>query len=319
MRDATQQCLDIAEKIIAVLDGGEIYKKYAKLKEKYFSSSSMSPELDPHLKKIALENRELSNKLENLKELIQNSDTLENYVISQFQAMQSKAVPNATMPAQLSIEEAAEALYQAIESRIESNTIVRQRITAENTELREKISSQRAQIEDDIKKLTDRHLESDHDFRKRREDVKNKISEIEAQVAKLKDDVIEIEEDNASLEDSLSAKDHQKDSTKSELQALQRRQGIATTRCEDLRNSASLLSSELEAKIKEIELLQAKQRFGVQDVDPEDIEELKMVEAEIKALEAENSRLSLELKKQRLSGVSLEQSEPTKLSSFIGL
>ena len=83
------RCLDLAEAILKVLDGGQVFKRYSNVKEKIFRTMPSNLELDPHLKKIALENRELHRKLEETRESLKNTESLESYVISEI----SKIIP----------------------------------------------------------------------------------------------------------------------------------------------------------------------------------------------------------------------------------
>lgn len=322
MQEATQKCLEIAEKIVAVLDDGEIYKKYLPIRQKYFANAGTSPELDPHLKKIALENRELLNRVQLLRDEINSTESLENYVINAITKMQVKVLPKTKPGHYISVEESCSALLASLESRNESASIFRDQISKENNTLLERTSSLQLNANEELKKIHNHHIEIDHAYRQKENTIKQRLDALNNQIEATQRKVDDVEESNADLEDSMARKNSQAEALGIKLNESELKNRDARSRCEELRKQASLLMSELESKTKEIEYLQTKQRFGVQDPDYEDIDDLRAIEAEIESLERDNARLTLEIKKRRLAGVQQSSqdmdNEPTKLTTNLG-
>ena len=78
------------------------------------------------------------------------------------------------------------------------------------------------------------------------------------------------------------------------------------------------LLRELETRTKDVLRKKAMQRFSSTDPDPEELEELIMLENDIETLEKEHKALSQELKRRRLSLSTTENSDVTKLSTLSG-
>lgn len=316
MQENTQQCLELAEKIVAVLDGGEVFKKYNRIKQKIFSNSPQNLELDPHLKKIALENRDLQRQLEELKDSLKNSDSLENYLINGLFKIQTKVVPNSTTITPLTVEDALHSLEKAVESKLEANASIREQYTRSNTQLREKISALMSSTNEQLEKIKNRHIEQDHQYRSKAQEVDKQIADIDAEIEKLQSQLGEVEEENGSITTEIHKIDSKASSLKRLLADAEKKNGIAESRYKDLQSTATLLSTELETKINEIKMLHAQQRFNTVDIEEADIDELETVEAELEQLQAEHKRLSTEIKKQRLTLVGIENNEVTKLSTI---
>ncbi|EAY14384.1 hypothetical protein TVAG_255760 [Trichomonas vaginalis G3] len=316
MQENTLQCLDLAEKIIAVLDGGEVFKKYSRIKQKIYNNSPHNLDLDPHLKKIALENRDLQKQLEELRDSLKNSDTLENYIISGLQKIQAKVVPNSTDQECTTIDEALQSLGRAIDSKLEANASIREQYTRSNTQLREKISTLMATTNEQLDKITNRHIEQDHQFRAKSEEIDAQIQELNSEIEEVNTKLKEITDQNNDILLDIKKVSSQASSLNKQLSEADKKNKIAMTRYKDLQSTAELLSTELETKTREIKMIRAQQRFNTMDVDEADIEELELIEAALAQLEEEHKKLELELKKRRLAATGTENSEVTKLSTI---
>ena len=121
------------------------------------------------------------------------------------------------------------------------------------------------------------------------------------------------------MESSLSAKESEQNAKQAALNEVQKRSLSESARLEQFRQTADRLSTELETRRNDILRKQASQRFSAQDPDPEDLEELVMLQNETETLEKENRALSQELKRKRLSLAGIDSSDVTKLTSISGL
>ena len=311
MQENISQCLELAEKIVGVLDGGEVYKKYNRIKQKIFNNSHQSLELDPHLKKIALENRDLQRQRDELRESLQNSNTLDNYIINGLMKIQSKVVPNSAIIDPDSIEDAIASLQKAIESKLEANSSIREQYTRSNTQLREKISSLTSSTNEQLDRIKNRHIEQDHKYRLKAQEVDQQLAELNAEIEKTQSQLTELEDENNQISSELHTIDSKSSSLKRQLSEAEKRNSIALSRYNDLQNTAKLLSTELETKIGEIKMIHAQQRFNTIDIEESDIDELEAIEAEYEQLQKEHKRLSDEIKKQRLTLAGLDNNEVT--------
>ena len=317
MSESTMRCLDLAEAILKVLDGGQVFKRYSNVKEKIFRTMPSNLELDPHLKKIALENRELHRKLEETRESLKNTESLESYVISEISKIQHKVLPKSDIDTHLSIDESIDALQKIIDSRIESNSFIRNNLTLENNSLREKISSLKSSVNAELESIRSNHIELDHRYRSKSAKVEKHLKELEDEISSIKDELDRIEEENADMESSLSVKASEQKTKQTSLDDVENRARSEEARLMEFRRTADRLSIELETRTKEVLRKKAMQRFSAADPDPEELEELIMLENENETLEKENRALSQELKKRRLA-ISTADSDVTKLSTLSG-
>ena len=317
MSESTMRCLDLAEAILKVLDGGQVFKRYANVKEKIFRTMPSNLELDPHLKKIALENRELHRKLEETRESLKNTESLESYVISEISKIQHKVLPKSDIDTHLSIDESIDALQKIIDSRIESNSFIRNNLTLENNSLREKISSLKSSVNAELESIRSNHIELDHRYRSKSAKVEKHLKELEDEISSIKDELDKVEEENADMESSLSVKASEQKTKQTSLDDVESRARSEEARLMEFRRTADRLSIELETRTKEVLRKKAMQRFSSADPDPEELEELIMLENENETLEKENRALSQELKKRRLA-ISTADSDVTKLSTLSG-
>ena len=318
MAESTIRCLDLAEAILKVLDGGQVFKRYMTVKQKIFRTMPSNLELDPHLKKIALENRELHRKLEESRESLKNTESLVSYVISEISKIQRKVLPKSDFDPHLSIEESIDALQKIIDSRIESNSFIRNNLTCENNSLREKISSFKSSVNAELETIRNNHIELDHKYRSKSAKVEQHLKELEDEINSLSEELNRVEEENADMESSLSVKATEQKAKQSSLDDVEKRAKLEENRLLEFRKTADRLSTELETRTKDVLRKKAMQRFSSTDPDPEELEELIMLENENETLEKENKSLSQELKRRRLAISSAENAEVTKLSTISG-
>ena len=318
MSESTIHCLDLAEAILKVLDGGQVFKRYSNVKEKIFRTMPSNLELDPHLKKIALENRELHRKLEETRESLKNTESLESYVITEISKIQRKVLPKSDFDAHLSIDESIDALQKIIDSRIESNSFIRNNLTLENNSLREKISAFKSSVNSELETIRTNHIELDHRYRSKSAKVEQQLKQLEDEIASIKEELDRIEEENADMESSLSVKASEQKTKQNSLDDVEKRARSEEARLIEFRKTADRLATELETRTKDVLRKKAMQRFSATDPDPEELEELIMLENENESLEKENRALSQELKRRRLALSTAENNDVTKLSTLSG-
>jgi chromosome segregation ATPase len=310
--DPTAKCLDVAEKVIGCLNDGEILRRYLTIKKRIYESRPA--QLSPHLKRIALEKRELTNQLEGLRKSFANAATLESWILAQLEFMQKKVLPDSAFQRD-SVDSACASLLQVVEAKAESNNVIRQRLTDENTTLRDRISSLKAATNEELQLSRKRLLDLDHKFRGKRQRIQATLTQCQSDIEKQVADHTEVEEESKQITASMDAKQIVAKELMTKLSDLEKKKALEDLRLRDLKRQCDRLRSENEAKEREIESQRAAQRFGVADADDRELVDLRTLEAEVAKLIQDNERLSLEVKKKRLVAGSLEVTEISSISS----
>jgi len=298
---AEQKVLELSEKILSALGDGSIYMKYLKIKEKAVSMSPGRVNLDVHLKRLALENRELNRKIAEVKATENSNETLENYVIGSLVQMRKDTLPDAKVPPPISLNDACEALIAIIDAKSESNMLLRQKYTNENSILRDKISNIQKSSTEELQKIHQRHIDIDHKSRAHQKKITDSYTRLTEEMKNLIVQIENIEEENAGIEDSINSYENQAKVLAQRLSEAESKRGMTKSRLIGLQKKANLLRSDFENKSQLIESKRAAQRFGTSDADPKEVEELKDLEAKIAKLAEENELMQLELKKKKLS------------------
>jgi chromosome segregation ATPase len=309
---AVAKCLDVAEKVIGCLNDGASLRRYLAIKKRI--SESRAPQLSPHLKRIALEKRELTNQLESLRKLFADATTLESWVLVQLEFLQKKVLHESAFQGD-SIDGACESLFQVIEAKSESNTVIRQRLTDENTTVRDRISSLRSMTDEELQLSQKRVLELNHTFRGKQQRLQATVAQCRSDIEKQIIDDTEVEEGNSQIIAEMDEKQIIAKELMTKLSELEKKKTIEDLRLRDLKRQFDRLRSENEAKEREIENQRAAQRFGVADSDDRELVELRRLEVEVAQLIQDNERMSLEIKKKRFVAGSLEFTEITSISS----
>ena len=313
--DAEQKCLEVAEKIVACLNDGEILKRYLAIKQKIYQTNSPSPQLSPHLKKVALDNRELKNELETLRRNIRDTTELEPYILSNLAHLQLKVLPE-FQPNANSIAEACDALQKVVDAKTESNNIIRQKMTDDNAVLRDKISTMTVAANEELKQSRQRLLDADHKFRMKQRELQAQIEQIAQQIETEERKRTYYEEESAGIESSMEEKETVAKALMAQLKEAEKRSDVAEKRTNDLKRQAERYRRQLENIERDIDGQRATQRFGVADVDDEELSELRDIEAEVARLIKENERLSLDLKKKRLITSNVDLTELSAISKL---
>lgn len=311
--DPEAKCLEVAERIIGCLNDGEILKRYLSIKQRIYQTQTQSPQLSPHLKRVALENRELSNQVEQLRQSLSTSQNLSEFVITQMEQLQKRILPEANIHAE-SFEEACSSLLQVVEAKSTSNNIIRQRVTDENAQLRDKISTMTAAANDELKLLRQKMLDSDHKFRMKQRDVQSQIDSINAEIESENEQISEFEEEMSNTESTMNEKQTIAKSLMSKLNSIERKSSVAEKRRNDLKRQAERMRRELETLERDIGGQRAVQRFGVADADEGELAQLREIEEEVAHLIKDNERLELELKKKKLIATNLDVTELSSIS-----
>ena len=313
LEDPEQKCLEVAEKIIACLNDGEILKRYLAIKQKIYQTNSPSPQLSPHLKRVALENRELANEVDRLRRTISEARELEPWVLANLVALQTKVLPE-FQPSNGSIDEACEALQKVVDAKTESNNIIRQKMTDDNGILRDKISTMTAAANDELKQSRQRLLDADHKFRMSQKEIVNQIAQVNEAVEEKERKTTDCDEENASIEEAIEEKETVAKSLMVRIKDAERRSAVAEKRATDLKRQADRYRRQVEAIERDIEGQRAAQRFGVADVDEHELARLREVEDEVAQLIKETEKLSLNLKKRKLMSGNMSVTELSSIS-----
>lgn len=313
--DPEAKCLEVAERIIGCLNDGEILKRYLSIKQRIYQTQTQSPQLSPHLKRVALENRELTNELEQCRASLSTTQTLSDFVISQMEQLQKRILPNAgDRIDSSSFEKACESLLEVVEAKSASNNFVRQRLTDENAQLRDKLSTMTAAANDELKLLRQKMLDSDHKFRTKQRETMNELDTINKEIESDVQQISEYEEEMATTENTMNEKQTIAKGLMSKLNGAERKSSVAEKRRNDLKRQADRMRRELETIEREIGTQRAAQRFGVCDADECELAQLREIEEEVAQLIKDNERLELDLKKKKLITTNLDVTELSSIS-----
>jgi chromosome segregation ATPase len=314
--DPVGKCLEIAERIIGCLNEGEILRRYLSVKKKIDESRPTS--LSQHLKRLALEKRELTSQLSSLQKAQSDATSLTCYVLSQLESIHknvSARLPEARFSRE-SLESAFTSLLDVIDAKSKSNDLIRQRITNENAALRDKISSLAASTNDELKLARERMRDFDHKSRKKHRRIDQKLMSLRSRLERQETALENVEEENREIVAVMSEKETIARDLMKKLSDLEQHASLAEYRLNDLKRQSDRLRSEDEAKEREIGTQRAAQRFGVADISDRELLELRTLEGDVARLIQENELIGLELKKRRLlSG----NAEITEMSSISGI
>lgn len=313
-----EKVLELAEKIISALGDGSIYEKYLKLKQKIISSSSISElsltnSLENHLKKIALENRELASRIEMISSAVK-SDSLSDYIITQLCELQAKVLPDVSPRYQHTVQEAAANLLQILNAKNKSNTYFRNSFTKKNNQIEQSINDIESKLNHEIETINNKLISSTKNYKSKEEAANSHLNSIEEEFQHLSRTLEATELENEKLENEV---DYSKQDAKERLKILTevtKKRDITVTRLNELKKKANLLKFEVEAKSKDVEKKRALQVYGL-DSDTKELEIIRNLEEEIAFLMIENEKLSLDVKRMRLTPVIIE----SEISSFSSL
>jgi hypothetical protein len=303
---AIAKCLNVAEKIINCLNDDDILQRYLALKKRI--SESRPRQLSPHLKRVALEKRELTHQLELLRTSRAPATNLEKWLLSEISVLHRKVLPDSEVPA-ASFESACESLLRVVEAKAESNGIIRQRLTDENAGLRDKISSLKAMMKEELRLSRQRILDTDFRFRTAQKEIEQKIEECHGEVARWGDDRDGVVAENTGIVRSISEAGRSLKEFRLKLKDVAVRKGVADLRLNNLKRQSERLQTENSAKGREIESRRASQRFGITDISKRDLADLQRLEEEVAARVRESEKLALDLRKKRLVAAKVDVTE----------
>ena len=310
--DPEAKCLEVAERIIGCLNDGQILKRFQGIKRHIFDSNRQIPDIQGHLKAVVLENRELSRRLEELKEDRRTNRRLDEYALSIINQRIKETSPNPQSP-QETIDAAVDNLLAVIDAREKASTIKRQQLTDENAVLRDKISKTEAVCNEEIKESRQRRLENDHKSRQRQKVIQQQISQLRTKIEQQSNKFDDVAEENQEIKNSMQEKKIVAEKLMEKLQDAEKKKEIDQKRLNDLRYQLERAETQVKAKEREIDAKRATQRFGIGDVSEAELEVIRSLETEISALYQENQAISLELKRRRLINTGFSTTEISKL------
>ncbi|KAH0792923.1 myosin-2 heavy chain [Histomonas meleagridis] len=311
--DPQHKCLILAEKIIASLDDKDLVQRYFNLKKKIFDSQPKSAPVSQvyehrinadkaysFYQSLSQENQRLKDEISRLSSQTPNfSDSPDNEpIIEQLRQLESKILPTHSIPRSDTAVQEFESLKKVIEAKFDSLNFVRDKLRTENKRLKSEY------------RILSRELSSRIEAAKAKEE--SERSKIEAMKELLNNELIEsqrilenlvskhqsLKEENTNLRnkynDTVALVDRiQKESSDLKIQIKQMEEE-SDSLCDEIES----LKTQLSIKTKELNALQALQKFGVKAGNDFDIaEEIQRLTERAETLKAENAQMEYELKR----------------------
>lgn len=182
--DAIHKILQIGEKIVQVLDDQTIFQRYSAIKEKimddYKNISS------PQMRQLIVENKDLSDRINQLNIEYSQENYLNSYIISQIELIQTKIIPNVVRMPFSSVREASDSLLEVMNTKLMSHQFLKQKLNAENEKLKQVIHEMRNDSLSEIDKIKKRRIELSTNWQIKEKEMTRQLNEIEASIMELK-------------------------------------------------------------------------------------------------------------------------------------
>lgn len=303
-------CLNVAEKIIDCLSDKTIHERYLSLKEKIMNNHvNRGTGLKTHIQKLAIENRNYKKQLSHFQSMNQPQGDLNNWIMSQLYELQTKIIPDSRSMHSDILEDSLIALQKVVDSKVESFDRIRNALNEENSKYFDMISTKVVSFDDEARNIN-RKLSLKQDQLKQYktkveevlEKLNNEYNELEAKYNKIIDKNNQLAEEISNIESNCQTQENQLDHIEDKLKSSKKRH-------KGLKYQLDQIQSDCDSKNREIETQRAKQRFGIKDATPEELDYLKQLEEKVAKLINENEQYAFELKRKRMTMEPLERTE----------
>lgn len=303
-------CLNVAEKIIDCLSDKTIHERYLSLKEKIMNNHvNRGTGLKTHIQKLAIENRNYKKQLSHFQSMNQPQGDLNNWIMSQLYELQTKIIPDSRSMHSDILEDSLITLQKVVDSKVESFDRIRNALNEENSKYFDMISTKVVSFDDEARNIN-RKLSLKQDQLKQYktkveeilEKLNNEYNELEAKYNKIIDKNNQLTEEISNIESNCQTQENQLDHIEDKLKSSKKRH-------KGLKYQLDQIQSDCDSKNREIETQRAKQRFGIKDATPEELDYLKQLEEKVAKLINENEQYAFELKRKRMTMEPLERTE----------
>lgn len=303
-------CLNVAEKIIDCLSDKTIHERYSTLKEKIMNNQvNRGTGLKIHIQKLALENRNYKAQLSHLQSMTQPQDDLNNWIMSQLYELQTKIIPDSRSMHSDILEDSLITLLKVVDSKVESFDRIRNALNEENSKYFDMISTKMVSFDDETRNINRRLSIKQDQFKQYKtkveevlEKLNNEYNELETKYNIILDKNIQLTEEISNIESNSQKQENQLDHIEDKLKSSKKRH-------KGLKYQLDQIQSDCDSKNREIEAQRAKQRFGIKDATPEELDYLKQLEEKVAKLINENEQYVFELKRKRMTMEPLERTE----------
>lgn len=176
--------LTIAEQIVQALDDSTIFQRYSNIKQKILDEYAKVS--TPQLRQLIIENKDLSERINQID--LQNSreNCLNAYIISQIQILQAKIIPGAPPITSDLVQDATDSLMEVVDTRMMSHQFLKQKLTSENEQLKKSIQEMRNNSVNEIDKIKKKRIDMFSNWQNTEIELKKKLNEIEASIIEYK-------------------------------------------------------------------------------------------------------------------------------------
>jgi hypothetical protein len=305
-----EKCLSVAERIIRVLDDPSIYERYMRVKEQMFltGARSLSPVHSPQARQLALENRSLTLRLQEMRDEALQQVDLQHWAITQLEILQRQILPESSLGPFDSIEEACTAILESIEMRLTTHQFLRDRLEDENRQLQEALEKLRQNTVNEINRSRQARVDKTAGWQRAQIETHKEmtvkeqvIARAKAKLGKLRQANMKLEQTVAEISEACEAPGRKEEAeerlNKAEAERERMKQEVA-----DLKFSSRELTHEI-AELRRITEL----GVGAPAVDPRMAASL--LEAEVTELEMQNTSLSTQIAKAQPGHIAEEEEE----------
>ena len=303
----TKQVLEIAEGIITNICNEEIINKYFRVKNKLFSS-----DLEGKLSEIQEENAFLKNKINEIN-LRKRLTSLDQYITQELLSLEFYLMPDSFLKPSSNTEDACENVLHIFNIRHDSSDQACKKLQQENYKLHERINGADEWFKNEIIALQQHHIEAHEAHEKYKEDCSNRLKEIDQEYKDIEMQIIATYDENKEIVKSITSKEGQISKIKLIYDSVINRYNEIDAKNNEIRKKIDLIQAQCDIKDKKINAMRENRNSNLKNASPRDLDKLRKLESEIAALMLENEKISLELKRTKITP-SLESMDSTFVS-----
>ena len=269
------KCLEVAEKILSVLEDKTVYQRYLQAKNKLNSSQINS---------FSQLNSELSRNIQDIQSR-KASTSVSSYVVQELHAIQMQILPNTADLLHDSIDESIASLLSVIDTKVTSHQFLKQKLTNENKKLKEAISQIKEVSLNDIQEGRKQRISNDENWAHRKsrlielekaaqnekmkikkqiEKTKNENEDMRLEIAKIKLEtenrnkiIAEAEEHIDVISDDITSLNEELNMVKYEYE-MAKNSNISLSSIQKFKKTSTSLENERKRLISEIDALKKK-------------------------------------------------------------
>ena len=294
---------ELAENVIKEVCDEEIFHKYMRIKQKILST-----EIDTKLIQIQQENENLKLKIEEIKQTNQIRN-IHEYVINELSKLEHQIIPDSILRTPITVQDACLNILDIIETRQESATISCKRLEQENNRIKARFEEMDLILEKELERYHQHNIDSHRAHEQYKIDCARRIEEIQYQYEDTEKQITATLDENKEIVKSI----HNKEKLVEEKEIIKNQIMEKATEVEnkvsEIRRKAEIYRTQYELRERQINSIRNERHLSLKGAKPNEVKALTTLESQIAELVIEHEKLSLELKRCKLS--------PTNESSFI--